>query len=445
MSSAAPLRFDPSDRTDHHRAAPAQGEVGRGVRAFDTVRAQTMQLVAPLAPEDMVIQSMPEASPVKWHLAHTTWFFERFILATYRPGYQPYNPAFDYLFNSYYNTVGPQHCRPMRGMLSRPTIAEVYAYRRHVDDAVRSLLADHEHSKELAGVLQIGLNHEQQHQELILTDVKHMLSANPLLPAVYAAPTNPPVRQPLGDTQWSDLGGEIVHVGADASASGAFRFDNESPRHRVFLEPYQISHRPVSNGEYLRFVTDGGYSRHELWLSMGWSAVQAGGWKQPLYWFEQDGRWRQYTLSGVADLRPDEPVCHLSYFEADAYARWADARLPTEFEWEHAAAGRAVDGAVAEDHRYHPKPLGDPDPGPRRFFGDVWEWTQSSYAPYPGYRPPHGALGEYNGKFMCNQYVLRGGSCATPKSQARLTYRNFFPPESRWQFAGLRLARSVSA
>ncbi|WP_236254570.1 ergothioneine biosynthesis protein EgtB [Mucisphaera calidilacus] len=413
------------------------------IEPFRAVRQQTQAIAEPLAPEDMVIQSMTEASPMKWHLAHTSWFFERFVLRDFVHGYVSPEETYDYLFNSYYNTVGPQHCRPRRGMLSRPTVEQVFAYRRFVDDAVIKLLERCDEDVELRRIMTIGLNHEQQHQELMLTDVKHVLSGNPLLPAVYPSPRDGTAIGTIPETGWRRFNAGVVRVGANPD--DGFRFDNECPRHRVFLEPFEIADRPVTNHEYLAFVESGGYEQHQHWLSMGWATVQDQGWRHPIYWYREDGRWRQYTLHGPVDLRLDEPVCHLSYFEADAYARWVGARLPTEFEWEQAAADQALDGVIADEQRYHPAPLDPRETQPTRFFGDVWEWTGSSYTPYPGYRPPDGALGEYNGKFMCNQYVLRGGSCATARSQARLTYRNFFPPESRWQFAGLRLARTLAA
>ncbi|MCC6681403.1 MAG: ergothioneine biosynthesis protein EgtB [Phycisphaeraceae bacterium] len=405
-------------------------------------RQDTLALIEPLAVEDMVIQSMTEASPVKWHLAHTTWFFERFVLREFLPSYTPSNDIYNYLFNSYYVAAGPRHCRPCRGMLSRPTVEQVLAYRRHVDESLEQLLDRVADNSALETRLLLGINHEWQHQELMLTDVLHMFSRNPMLPAVFPLPVGNGPPSELDETRWSRFGGEMVAIGAGPGEG--FRFDNEQPRHRRFLEPYEIAHRPVTNAEYVAFIEDGGYQQHELWLSMGWDSISEQGWQCPLYWYREDGRWKQYTLAGPVDLRPDEAVCHLSYFEADAYARWSKARLPTEFEWEHAAALLPLDGVVADEGRYHPAVLDPRDTQPTRCFGDVWEWTSSSYAPYPGYAPPSGVLGEYNGKFMCNQYVLRGGSCVTPRAQARLTYRNFFPPESCWQFAGLRLARSVS-
>lgn len=424
---------------------------------FRETRGATERLVEPLAPDDTIVQSMPDASPTKWHLAHTSWFFERFVLRAFDATYTPEHEIYDVLFNSYYNTVGPQHCRPRRGVLSRPTLGEVFAYRRVVDDRVSALL-EREDGPRLRAVMEIGLQHEKQHQELIVTDIKHALGGNPMLPAPYAAHSEDDgASRALERTRWRRFEGGVAHLGAEIGTDvdgNAFRYDNEGPRHRVFLEPFEIAHRPVSNDEYLAFIGDGGYERPELWLSLGWAAVNEHGWTCPMYWFEDGGRWHQYTLHrGAAPLRGDEPVCHLSYFEADAFARWAGTqraeaqwagtRLPTEAEWEHAAADLPLDGVVSEEGRYHPSPMRAVEPHPCRYFGDVWEWTSSSYAPYPGFKAPEGSLGEYNGKFMCNQYVLRGGSCATPRAQARLTYRNFFSPESRWQFSGIRLARSL--
>ena len=410
---------------------------------FDQTRAATERLAAPLRPEDTVIQSTPEASPTKWHLAHTSWFFERFVLREFDEGYRPRHPEYDYLFNSYYNTVGPQHCRARRGVVSRPSLDEVGEYRGLVDERVRALMDRAEISQPLRSVMEIGLQHEKQHQELIVTDIKHALSSNPLLPAPYAHEGEDPEERPLPERGWTGFAGGVARIGAFDPTPP--RFDNEGPRHRVFLEPYEIATRPVSNAEFRTFIEDGGYRRPELWLSLGWATVEREGWSCPMYWFRgEGGRWHQYSMHrGVTALRDDEPVCHLSYFEADAFARWAGQRLPTEQEWEHAASDLPLDGVVAEEGRLHPAPLDHVETEPARFFGDLWEWTSSSYAAYPGYAPPAGALGEYNGKFMCNQYVLRGGSCATPRAQVRLTYRNFLPPEARWQYTGLRLARSA--
>lgn len=406
---------------------------------YNEVRALTRQLAAPLNPEDCVVQSMPDASPVKWHLAHTTWFFETFALQLFLAGYRPFHADFGYLFNSYYNSIGDRLPRPRRGLLSRPTLDEVYRYRAHVDEHLLGLLdmQDEDASLELASVLMIGLNHEQQHQELILTDIKHALSCNPLLPAYRARGA---ASAPMGEAarlQWLDqLGGlrEIGHAGA------GFAFDNEGPRHSVVLQPFQLASRLVTNGEYLEFMSAGGYRRPELWLSDGWAKCQAERWDAPLYWSRECDTWQHFTLDGVLPIALGDPVCHVSFYEADAFARWAEARLPTEFEWEIVAAEHPVAGNFVESGQLRPVPARAD--APAQLFGDGWEWTASPYIAYPNYRPLAGALGEYNGKFMCNQFVLRGGSCATPRSHVRPTYRNFFPPDARWQFTGIRLARN---
>mgnify|MGYP002623536483 CR=1 FL=1 len=404
--------------------------------AYGAVRRQSEAIVEPLQPEDCVVQSMPDVSPTRWHLAHTTWFFETFVLKPFASGYQTSHPAFEYLFNSYYNAVGVQFPRGQRGLLSRPTVAEVIDYRRHVDEQMQQLLdGPAGDASETVRVVEIGLNHEQQHQELMLTDIKHVFSCNPLYPVYQPAETP-------GDAQtarlaWRRFDEGLYEIG---HAGSGFAFDNESPRHRVFVESFELADRLVTCGEYLEFMKDGGYQRPELWLSSGWAEVKSGGWHSPFYWTERDGTPHQFTLSGLRPVVAAEPVCHVSYFEADAYARWAGARLPTEAEWEIAAANEPIAGNLLESGALHPRP-GNGDTS--QTYGDVWEWTASQYMPYPGYRAPDGALGEYNGKFMCNQFVLRGGSCATPQSHIRPTYRNFFPPEARWQFSGIRLARSL--
>lgn len=399
---------------------------------YQAVRLASLRLAAPLAPEDMVIQTMPDVSPTKWHLAHTTWFFEQFVLAEHQPGYQRFNPDFAYLFNSYYYTVGQMYPRPRRGLLSRPTVDEVRAYRAYVDEAMLELLAERHEDAELAQLVTLGLNHEQQHQELLLTDIKHVLSVNPLKPAyreqaMPAAPAVDELKYVSGEAGLDMLG----HCG------DGFAFDNEGPRHKVLLYPHAIAERLITNGEFLEFIRDGGYTTPELWLSDGWATVQSEGWQHPLYW--NDALDAEFTLAGEQALDPHRPVCHVSYYEADAFARWAGVRLPREAEWEVRAAALPVDGNFVESGRLHPAAAGDH--GLRQFFGDVWEWTASPYVDYPGYKPPAGSIGEYNGKFMCNQVVLRGGSCATPLSHIRATYRNFFYPDARWQFTGIRLAR----
>ncbi len=416
---------------------PVRSGTGLAAR-FAAVRTFSATLCEPLVTEDFVIQSMPDASPARWHLAHTTWFFEALVLKPHLPGYQPYNPDFLYLFNSYYNTLGEQFPRPQRGVLSRPTVGEIFGYREYVDCAMRQLLADRNLSGEVAGVVEVGLNHEQQHQELMLTDLKHAFSCNPLLP-VYREQPRPEVGR-VTPLAWCDFDEGVYEIGA----AGGFCYDNELPRHRVFLEPFAIASRLVTCDEYRAFMLDDGYRRPELWLSAGWDTVRARTWRHPLYWFERDGIWQQFTLSGPRPVCGDEPVCHISYFEADAYARWAGARLATEAEWEVAASRQALAGNFVEEGVLHPRPAA-PGSDPQQFFGDVWEWTRSQYSPYPGYQAPGGALGEYNGKFMCNQFVLRGGSCATAQTHVRLSYRNFFGPDARWQFSGLRLARDPHA
>jgi len=411
------------------------------LKKFKATRHHSEQICQTLTPEDCVIQSMPDVSPIRWHLAHTTWFFETFVLKRFS-GYDRFSEQFEYLFNSYYNTVGDQFPRDRRGLLTRPTVEEIFDYRRAVDEQMIDFLErDYHWSRQLLEIVDLGLNHEQQHQELMLTDIKHVFAQNPLYPALsdFPLPENMAVPQP----SWIAFDAGVERIG---HAGHAFAFDNESPRHRVFLEPYALRNRVVTNGEFLEFVNDGGYQRPEVWLSLGWHHVTSRKWSSPLYWVHRDGEALEFTLAGLSKVNPSLPVTHVSYFEADAYARWAGARLPTEAEWEVAAAPHPVDGKFAEDHycdeiAVHPS-HGNVAGEFHGLFGGTWEWMSSSYSPYPGYRPPGGALGEYNGKFMCNQYVLRGGSCATPRGHLRTSYRNFFPPESRWQFSGIRLAKS---
>ncbi|HVX21352.1 MAG TPA: ergothioneine biosynthesis protein EgtB [Acidimicrobiales bacterium] len=413
------------------------------------VRSLTEALASPLSAEDQTVQSMPDVSPTKWHRGHTSWFFETFLLEPH--GYPVHHPAYGYIFNSYYEAVGARHPRAERGLVSRPGIDEVARYRAHVDAAMADLLGG-DLAPEAADLAVLGLHHEQQHQELLLMDIKHVLSRNPLLPA-YAEPATPP---PAVDAA-ADKPGWVEHRGGPVDVGhpgGGFAYDNELPRHRTQLVPFALADRTVTCGEWLAFMDDGGYHRPELWLSDGWAAVQAQGRTAPLYWSGPDGhhdptggdRWHLFTLAGHHPVDPARPVCHVDYYEADAFARWAGGRLPTEFEWEAVATPFAADEAPADDNLLASNPLGDllhPAGGAGRWFGDVWEWTASSYAPYPGFRPAAGAVGEYNGKFMVNQYVLRGGSCCTPVGHLRPTYRNFFPAGARWAFSGVRLAKDL--
>ena len=403
-----------------------------------TVRAQTHALCEPLATEDYVVSTMPDVSPTKWHLAHTSWFFETFVLTAQLPVYRPLDARYAFLFNSYYVQAGERHCRAQRGLVTRPTVADVYAYRAHVDEHMLALLdsADDEHVREL---VEIGIHHEQQHQELLLTDIKHVFWTNPLRPA-YLARHGSGVEGSATPLRWHRQPEGLYRIG---HAGEGFAFDNEGPQHRQFLEAFQLASRLVTNGEYLAFMDDGGYRRAELWLSAGWTVAQERGWDAPFYWEKDGNGWTTFTLGGTLPLAAAEPVCHVSYYEADAYARWAGKRLPTEGEWEVAAANAPLEGTFADARRFHPAPQPMPaaaSASPAQLFGELWQWTQSPYVAYPGFQPRAGALGEYNGKFMCDQWVLRGASCATPRSHARLTYRNFFPAETRWQFSGIRLA-----
>ena len=416
---------------------------------FEHTRKQTEVLVKPLSAEDCQLQSMPDASPAKWHLAHLTWFFETFVLEPYEKNFKAFDASFRVLFNSYYNGIGARHPRAQRGLISRPTLAEVLTYRKAVDVRVLVVLGEHPHEVTLAQLVTLGLQHEQQHQELLLTDIKHALSMNPAGSATTAYAKRWPLSsiapQPV---TWHGYEGGLVEHGFD-EARGGFAFDNETPRHRVYIAPFELASRLVTNGEYLAFMADGGYQRPELWLSLGWDWVQTGRHVLPLYWqtsHSAQSGYENFTLQGMVDIDTNTPACHLNYFEADAFARWSGARLPTEFEWELAASQIKAppSGNFVESAAYHPMPLQHARAeNPSQMFGDVWEWTQSNYNPYPGYKPWEGLVGEYNGKFMCNQFVLRGGSCATPQSHIRASYRNFFPPDARWQFSGLRLARDA--
>ena len=421
----------------------ASSRSARLLLRFHEVRDFTTKLSTNLAPEDCVVQSMPDVSPTKWHLAHTTWFFETFILKKWIPGYESENSQYAYLFNSYYNAAGNMHRRDLRGLISRPTVEETHRYRSSIDQHIDNLLsrADERLFDEIEPIVVLGIHHEQQHQELLVTDIKHVFAQNPLHPVfrerkIDIVPAKP---LPLRFVEFDETTIEIGHDG------DGFSYDNEGPRHRALILPFSLATRPITNGEYIAFIEDNGYARAEFWLSLGWTTVNepaSGGWQAPLYWEKHDGVWWNFTLSGFRPVDDSEPVTHISYFEADAFANWSGARLPTEFEWEHAAANLPMDGNFVESERFHPAPAGRASEISQlqQMFGDVWEWTRSSYSPYPGYRAAPGALGEYNGKFMCNQYVLRGGSCATSRAHIRRTYRNFFQPEKRWQFNGIRLA-----
>lgn len=457
--------------SEHERGRQSRARNGSSPEAsvaslaerYRSVRAWTHAICEPLATEDYVVSSMPDVSPTKWHLAHTSWFFETFVLGPHLSDYRPLDPRYAYLFNSYYVQAGERHCRAQRGLVTRPTVEQVLQYRAHVDAAMLRLTEDLDSRRRTADdgaagaadaalrdLITLGLNHEQQHQELMVTDIKHVLWMNPLRPTYLARP-EPPQEMPQGPppgmpaegaaapNEWVSVADGVQRIGYDGSS---FAYDNEGPSHRVFLEPSRLAARLVTNAEYLEFIDDGGYRRPELWLSAGWDAVRSEGegWEAPLYWERRDGAWTVFTLHGTEPVNAMEPVCHVSFFEADAYARWAGARLPTEAEWEVAAAAAPVDGAFAESRSFHPSAVPALGEGLRQMYGDVWQWTGSQYTPYPGYRPAAGAIGEYNGKWMSDQWVLRGASIATPRSHARPTYRNFFHAPTRWQFTGIRLA-----
>lgn len=420
---------------------PASLSRTRALLAYDAVRARSLALAAPLSPEDQALQSMPDASPTKWHLAHTTWFFETLLLAPHVRGWQPLHPGWSQLFNSYYESLGERHPRPQRGLLSRPSLSEVLAYRTQVDAELQALIgtADDEAWTGIAPLLDLGLAHEEQHQELILTDILHAFSLNPLGPA-YRPPHNmsgtSPEPAPAAPIEWQALGGGVVRMG---HRGPGFAFDNEEPAHERLLPTFEIASRPVSAAEFIGFIEDGGYRQPALWLSDGWACVQAQSWQAPLHWRRAPDGWEHFTLHGWLPLEPAAAACHLSFFEACAYAEWAGARLPTEFEWEAWAAQHFLAEGLTAERLQHGelRPRATPQPG----LSEVWEWTRSSYDPYPGFRPRPGAVGEYNGKFMVGQLVLRGGSFASPPGHVRPSYRNFFPPHARWQFSGLRLAR----
>lgn len=414
---------------------------------FRAVRERSPDLAGPLSAEDQNIQSMPDVSPTKWHLAHTSWAFETFVLKPFDGSYRDFHPDYNYLFNSYYEAVGPRHERPKRGLLSRPPLGDIHDYRRHVEVAVAQLIenAGEDTWAEMAYLLNLAINHEQQHQELMLTDIKHVLSCNPMKPAYM--PFKPHDGGGVPKLEWIAFPEGLVEVGFDGSG---FAFDNESPRHKVWLNAFRIASRPVTNGEYLEFIDNGGYRRPEFWLSEGWAVVRERDWQAPLYWQQDDDDkggdgWQMFTLSGMRAIDPDEPVCHVSHFEADAYAKWAGKRLPLEAEWEQLAANCPVEGNFADSGHFHPVPGKGSGSGgaATQVFGDVWEWTASAYGPYPGYRAAKGAVGEYNGKFMSGQMVLRGGSAVSPEGHVRATYRNFFYPPDQWQFSGIRLAEDA--
>ena len=407
---------------------------------FDAVRAQTERLCEPLDTEDYVVSSMADVSPTKWHLAHTSWFFETFILGPHEPEYVSPNPRYAFLFNSYYVQAGERHCRAMRGLVTRPTVREVFEYRAHVNEAMRALLGEinEDQNHPAYPLIVLGLHHEQQHQELLVTDIKHVFWMNPLRPVYRERPELP--QRVLPESAWKAFGGGVHRIGHQDEG---FSFDNELPAHREFLEDFKLASRLVTNGEYLDFINDGGYKHSELWLSPGLAMVNDGGWEAPFYWERADDGWTEFTLAGTRAVALDEPVCHVSYYEADAFARWAKRRLPTEAEWEVAARGVPIEGTFVESERFHPAPASAEAIASgelTQLYGDVWQWTQSAYVGYPGFKADTGAIGEYNGKWMADQWVLRGASCATPQSHARLTYRNFFPSDARWQFMGIRLA-----
>ncbi len=437
----------PPNRSSGDNLLHPESVLGR----YQEVRDQTEALAAALTPEDQTVQSMPDASPTKWHRAHTTWFFEMFLLAEFQANFCAYSEGYPYLFNSYYEALGPRYPRPQRGLVTRPSASEVGAYRQSIDGHVAALLNETSGTNygAVANLVELGINHEQQHQELLLMDIKHVLSFNPLRPAAYpalaSAPTEPEERQPARSQQlaWTDFDGGVQEIG---HPGGSFAFDNEGPRHRVFTEPFRIANNLVTVGQWLEFMADGGYERPELWLFDGWNMVRQDGWQAPLYWVPEGDGWQMHTLTGTRPILADEPVCHLSYFEAEAFATWADKRLPTEAEWELAATSALNNIDPRSDgggHQFHPKPACGTDGFLNQLFTDCWQWTSSAYSPYPGFQSAKGAVGEYNGKFMSGQMVLRGGCALTPAGHSRPTYRNFYPPHSRWMMSGLRLVEDA--
>jgi len=418
----------------------APGATSFSVMRYQNIRAASLSLVEGLSDADATVQSMPDASPAKWHLAHTTWFFEAVVLQPHLEGYENFDDAFHFLFNSYYEALGPRHLRPRRGMLTRPSLDRVRAYRAHVDEAMERMLARGSTSDEISELIELGLNHEQQHQELLLTDLLHLFAQNPLNPEYRSPVPLPLTNTPSLEQTWTHFDGGIYQVGHDGDG---FSFDCEGPFHDTLLLPFELANRPVSIGEWISFIDDGGYQQPMLWLSDGWASVQNNGWTAPLYWEKRGDQWWGMTLRGIQPVNVDAPVCHISYFEADAYARWAGCRLATEFEWETATTKLDVAGQFANNGLYRPLPSTNQDHCLTQMFGDVWEWTSSPYISYPGFEPIPGVASEYNGKFMSGQFVLKGGSCVTPPGHVRATYRNFFYPHQRWQFSGLRLARNA--
>ena len=422
------------ERVRERASEPSDHAAQQLAQRYRDVRAATEALCAPLVTEDYVVSSMPDVSPTKWHLAHTSWFFETFILTPHLATYRALDARYAYLFNSYYVQAGERHCRAQRGLVTRPTVGQVYAYRAWIDDAMSRLLTEiaGDHAHPAWPLIEMGLHHEQQHQELLLTDIKHVFFTNPMRPAYRSTrlPESPFVAQ-----GWQTVDAGVYDIGHEGSG---FHFDNEAPRHRTYLAGCRIAHRLTTNAEFAEFVRDGGYSRPELWLSAGWATVQEQGWQAPLYWEHVDGAWHEFTLAGTHPIDLHAPVTHVSHHEADAFARWAQLRLPTEPEWEVSAREHPLSGRFVDAGLFHPS--ADARSGPQQHVGDVWQWTQSAYLAYPGFQPAAGAIGEYNGKFMSDQWILRGASCATPATHARHSYRNFFPSDARWQFSGIRLA-----
>lgn len=414
----------------------------RLVDSYTKVRGFTEKLCESLETEDFIVQSMPDVSPTRWHIAHTSWFFETFILEAAQTDYKSPHPLYNYFFNSYYNAVGDQFPRSNRGVLSRPSVKDIFAYRRHIDEAVLKLLGDldQENIQALEATFLLGLEHEQQHQELLLTDIKHVFFQNPLFPS-YTGSQLEIQSSSTTKLQWTTFEGGKVRQG---HAGNAFCFDNETPQHEYLLQPFKLGNRLITNGEYLSFMEAQGYGQSSLWLSDGWALLKQEGWKAPLYWVLKEGHWYEFTLHGLTPLQLEAPITHLSYYEANAYASWVGARLPSEYEWEHAAQEQPIRGNFVQQECFHPAPVAQSTADSLcQMFGDVWEWTQSPYAPYPGFKAAKGAIGEYNGKFMSSQMVLKGGSCVSSQDHLRASYRNFFYPHSRWQFMGLRLARDL--